>query len=581
MRATKHLQLGEHLSLPIEAVSARTAVLGQPGTGKTSTAVVFVEEAAKAGAQFVVIDPTGAWYGLRSSADGKGPGVDCVVLGGAHGDAPLDEHAGRVVARLVAKQGYRLVLDLDGLKSWGARQRFVADFCAELYEVCDSQVLMVMDEAHRFAPQGRMDESGHAARCFGAVSDVVLLGRRRGLSSLVISQRAAKLHKDILEASEVLIAHRLRGNNDQTALKGWIDTTDLDVRTVLTEIKGLPNGRARVSAPTFDIDGTYMVRRKGTFDSSKTLGLGERAVEPVGRADVDMAQLGQLMAESIAQAKATDPKALQARVRELERQLDDRVKVESVTIETKVPVVPDDVVEAVLALDSIEGVVASLTEQLGIVSRQARAAITAVRAVPRSDGPGQVRTGPARTGQVVPGPARAREAPAREVSGPPDGSLGRAERAILTVLAQFPDGRTVRQVAMLTGYSAKGGGFRNALSSLRTAGRIGRGDPIVIHPVGLDAIGDFEPLPTGQALFAHWLSQVDRAGREVLTVLADVFPGSLSAQEIAARSMSDSGEPYSAAGGGFRNSLSRLRTLQLIEGRGEMRLSSELAEAIR
>src|ERR1051325_4070558 len=75
---SKHeLALGDALRLPRAIIGARTSILGQPGTGKTSTAVVLVEEAAAIGARFVVIDPTGAWYGLASSADGDGPGVDC------------------------------------------------------------------------------------------------------------------------------------------------------------------------------------------------------------------------------------------------------------------------------------------------------------------------------------------------------------------------------------------------------------------------------------------------------------------------------------------------------------------------
>ena len=75
---SKHeLALGDDLRLPRAIIGARTSILGQPGTGKTSTAVVLVEEAAAIGARFVVIDPTGAWYGLASSADGDGPGVDC------------------------------------------------------------------------------------------------------------------------------------------------------------------------------------------------------------------------------------------------------------------------------------------------------------------------------------------------------------------------------------------------------------------------------------------------------------------------------------------------------------------------
>lgn len=55
------LALGQGLTLPTEVIGARTSILGQPGTGKTSTAVVMVEEVAKLGARFAVLDPTSAW----------------------------------------------------------------------------------------------------------------------------------------------------------------------------------------------------------------------------------------------------------------------------------------------------------------------------------------------------------------------------------------------------------------------------------------------------------------------------------------------------------------------------------------
>jgi hypothetical protein len=46
--------------------------------------------------------------------------------------------------------------------------------------------------------------------------------------------------------------------------------------------------------------------------------------------------------------------------------------------------------------------------------------------------------------------------------------LPKAERLILTVLAQYPDGRAKNQIAILAGYAVDGGDFNNALSRLQT-----------------------------------------------------------------------------------------------------------------
>lgn len=64
-----------------------------------------------------------------------------------------------------------------------------------------------------------------------------------------------------------------------------------------------------------------------------------------------------------------------------------------------------------------------------------------------------------------------------------DGSLKLASgaRGILTALAQYPEGRSKVQVAVLTGYAATGRGFNNYLGALRSRGLIeGDGDRLSI-----------------------------------------------------------------------------------------------------
>lgn len=69
------LYISDELSLPANAITQTFAILGIRGSGKTNTAVVMFEEMVKLGDQCVVLDPTDAWYGVRSSADGKSPGL--------------------------------------------------------------------------------------------------------------------------------------------------------------------------------------------------------------------------------------------------------------------------------------------------------------------------------------------------------------------------------------------------------------------------------------------------------------------------------------------------------------------------
>jgi hypothetical protein len=155
----------------------------------------------------------------------------------------------------------------------------------------------------------------------------------------------------------------------------------------------------------------------------------------------------------------------------------------------------------------------------------------------------------------------------------PDGAvkLSSGERRILTALAQYPDGRTKVQVAVLTGYAANGGGFNNYLGALRSRGMIqGDGDRLTITDAGSQALGSWEALPTGSALIDYWRARLGKAERSILEALADAYPDALTKEEVAAKA------GYESNGGGFNNALGRLRTLELVQGRGDLRASDNL-----
>jgi DNA helicase HerA-like ATPase len=69
----KNLNIAHNLTLPLDAVTQTFAILAKRGVGKTHTGSVMAEEMLKLGQPIVVYDPTGAWWGLKSSADGKRP----------------------------------------------------------------------------------------------------------------------------------------------------------------------------------------------------------------------------------------------------------------------------------------------------------------------------------------------------------------------------------------------------------------------------------------------------------------------------------------------------------------------------
>src|SRR5688500_6199055 len=101
-------------TIPDAALNQHIAVLGKTGSGKTYAAKGIVEQLLRDDRQVCVLDPTGAWWGLRLGADGKGRGFDVVLLGGQHRDIPLAERSAAAVARLVTQQGASVVIDTSG-----------------------------------------------------------------------------------------------------------------------------------------------------------------------------------------------------------------------------------------------------------------------------------------------------------------------------------------------------------------------------------------------------------------------------------------------------------------------------------
>jgi hypothetical protein len=561
---TGELHIAPDLALPVDAVTETFLVFGKKGSGKTATAGVFAEELVTAGLPVAVLDPMDAWWGLRSSADGNGPGLPVLILGGEHADLPLAPDSGARIADLVVEERLPVVLSLF-LMSKTQQRHFVTDFMERLFRRNRDPLHLVIDEADRWAPQRGTHDM---ARLLGAYEDIVLRGRRLGIGSTSITLRVAQLHSAIRSQVEVLVAMRMLGKLDVQAIDEWVrlHATEEDASALKASLPSLPVGTAWFWSPGWlEIMQKVQVRPRRTFDSSATPKVGQQRIVPREFARVDPADLerlaGRLQSPETTDAQApgktasADVKRLSAEVARLRRELAATAQREPEQVEVPV-LAPGDIAALEQSLAGLKDVAGSLEIAL---SRAARPAPQPKPAVPaRAPEPRQV-------------PPDALPATPAAITGT---ALSKAQRAILTVLAQFPDGRTKRQLAMLAGYSAKGGGFNNSLSSLRTSGLIDRGEPITVTAFGMEALGgEWEPLPEGPALVDHWMGQLNKAEGLALRALLDAWPAALTKAEVAERA------GYAADGGGFNNALSRLRTLQLIDGRGEMRADETLASA--
>ncbi len=560
----------EEFSLPIDLVTQSIAILAKKRVGKSYTAAVVAEEMLGAGQQVVIIDPTGAHWGLRSSADGKSAGFPIVVIGGDHADLPLEESSGEVLARAIVEQCFSAIIDLSWLRK-KATTRFLAAFFETLYRMNRTPLHLICDEADAYAPQKPFAEE---ARTLGAMEDIVRRGGIRGIGTTLITQRPAVINKNVLTQCEILIALRIVHPKDIAAVMEWVNVhaEPAEAKAMLDSLPSLPVGMAWFWSPGWGgIFDKVAVRRRQTFDSGATPKPGERVVAPNVLAPIDVQRLGDEITATIERAKADDPKELRRRIAELEDELAARATEKPEIQRIEIPVFSDtDYARINAAIEPMEqaakamrdAVVAArnLADQPGSTSRSAAAAAT-----PMPD----IRH------ELLPPRKSPAPAPRRETSNRSgQAALSKAERKILTVLAQYPGGRAKNQVAVLTGYAVGGGGFNNAISACRSRGYL-TGSSVggmVITESGLEALGDFEPLPTGRALLDYWCLQLKKAERSILEVLVAIYPMAATKAEVAERA------GYEAAGGGFNNALSRLRTLELITRGTEMRASADLFE---
>lgn len=276
--------------IPDAALDSDIAILGRKGGGKSFTAKGIVERLLDLKRRVLVLDPLGVWAGLRTSADGEGPGYPIAIFGGEHADLPLDPAAAEPLARVVAAENLPAVIDLSELSKM-AQQAFLLKFLHELRRVNKDALTIVLEEADVFAPQNPQGDDSKALH--GEIDWISRRGRFRGFRLISICQRPARLSKDVLTQANMLIMHRLPAPQDRDAAKAWVDGNGdrEQAKVVFETLANLSVGEAWVLAQ----EPVMLERVKfppiKTLDTSATPKAGERRIEPKTLAQVDVSAI--------------------------------------------------------------------------------------------------------------------------------------------------------------------------------------------------------------------------------------------------------------------------------------------------
>lgn len=570
------LRISPDLSLPADVVTATTTVYGGKGMGKTNCAAVLIEELSKAGLRWSLLDPMGVAWGLRHSKDGKGPGVQCLILGGVHGDIPIEPTGGAVVADLVVDEGANVIIDFsrhpDG-KMWsnGERVRFVTDYAIQLFARQGSLVggrrreplLQIIDEAARYIPQVIPSGAIDLARCVGAWEQICEEGRNIGLGVMFLTQRSARMAKSVSELSDVMFAFRTIGPNSLDAVLDWLGQHVEKSRTkeLAEKVRALDVGQALIVSPGWlKVETIARIRERETFDSSATPKAGQKAARVTGDgAKPDLALYREKMAATIERAKENDPRALKATIAELRKELARATKPGIVTdpkaIERAVAAADkrfatfqaeevrrmrSTAVELRRSAEAIEIATGRLRVHADTIETAIKVAPgVTVEEVTRATSPAPMARG---SGEPQTRGTFTRPAARLPVKGPGDSDLPAGERKVLVAVIQN-DGADREQLTVLTGFRKS---TRDAyLQRLQSRGYVRvNGRQIEFTAEGEAAVGDYERLPTGDRLREYWLNRLPEGEAKILTIVCHAYPKAIARDDIDAGYQKSSRDAY-------------------------------------
>jgi uncharacterized protein len=550
------------LDLPT-LVDTRLLIQANSGGGKSWLLRLLAE---RAGIQTLVLDNEGEFASLREAVD--------VLLVGASGELPANPRHAALLARRLLEFKVSTVVDLYELKL-AERRRFVKLFLESLIHLPRDlwrPTLVILDEAHIYCPERGSGE----AESTEAVISLMSQGRKRGYAGIIATQRLSKLHKDAAAEANNVIIGRTWLDADQGRAGDALGLSKAD----RVRLRDLGQGEFYAFGPALGKPGVVHFCSDQVRTTHPRPGQRHLLSAPAPSQAIRgvLGKFADLPQEAEEEIRGLDE--ARRRIAELEREIK-RLKCASPA--------PSDRMIADRAAEAAAGRERA-TWQRKLEQGRARFRRMVTAAASTGQALGQLKDlleemerdwlSPPVAMVTLNLSGNHRSESKTRLAGDRFGSaensdgplkLSSGERRILTALAHYPEGRSKVQVAVLTGYAATGGGFNNYLGALRSRGLIeGDGERLRITEDGTNALGSWEPLPIGSALIDYWRGRLGKAERLILETLTQAYPSALNKEEIAARA------GYEANGGGFNNALGRLRTLELVQGRGELRASDNL-----
>jgi len=542
------------LTLGIDSlIESKLLIQANSGGGKSNAIRLLAEKLAPT-LPFIIIDPEGEFATLREK-------VDLVLVGEGGELAASPKNAGELAIKLLTL-GVSAVIDLYNLVP-AERREWVARYCENIIAAPKRlwrPFVLFVDEAQVFCPE-KTDSVAH-----GPLIQVMTLSRKRQMCPILVTPRLASLSTDARAPINNFLIGRATLDVDYKRAGEILGMPTQDRRSLAS----LKKGEFHAFGPSFGHDGVEFSK----------LDMAETRPAKTGKATTAIpapsAVIKAVVPELEALALPSNPDdvvtidAAKKRIAELKKELRQKPAATTAAVAVDTNAIERAVKQAVQKRDEFwEPEVNRLAK--AVKDREARLNKIAEHAHLNGEAIVVKKPFPLATVSIDVRPVcsvgssrPSSPTPQRPIGEAGDTSLGKCERSILQVLSNHPEGCQKGKLSLLAGY-AYSGGFRNSLSTLRTAGLIegGNEELMKITSAG-ERCGPFEEMPNGAELRAYWLNNrlFGKCEQAILRALFDAYPNGIAGEEVG--QYTDPPYEYS---GGLRNSLSTLRTAGLIVGK--------------
>ena len=491
----------------LKVVNDRLFVCSNSGGGKSHATRLLIEQAGQQMPVFV-FDPEGEWSSVRAAI----PGMALIGSMDRGADAPADHRlAGELALRLL-ELNCGAVLDVSDLSREDQAsfvRRFLDGLFSAPFELCNQgrPRLIVIDEAHRFAPEDKSEPG-----CRAAVIRLMDSGRKRGLGGVLVTQRFAKVAKSAIGECNTLLIGRF--------------AQDVDQRRA-ADIAGIPS-RKRGDFGDFE-EGEFMASGAAFGNKGKAIRFRTNPVTLTQHPKPGMQAFTPPVRSTKLAAKFKDLRIVEPEDEQGEdatgparpREISEYAKLEDEVADLRVRA---ELAEQRAAADQYR--VAKLLE----IMRKAAAML---------DGDGSIdvdlddaepeATEPEQSDdQLTSAPRRKADASTGIGNG--------AARRLLVALVQSGKPLTRTRAAFLAKISPKSSTFGIAIAALRGAGfmtSLSGGKLLEATPDGAHEAGEVPPLPTGTQLIDYWGSRLGTGANQRVFMALARARGPMSRQAVA------------------------------------------------